>query len=82
MFAIEVESIKSMEEFLLNVVFAGEKLDVVNENTVELAVSVFELINSLRAKGSNKFVAKSFGGKIANFGGRVGAKNFVANSLH
>ncbi len=47
-----------------------------------MAVFVFELVDSLGAKGINEFVAKGFGGEIANFKIGILFEEFVADSLH
>ncbi len=77
-----MKSIESVEEFFLNILFACNELDVVDKNTIEIAVLVFELIHVFGFESVDKVVAEGFGGKIANFEIGILFEKFVADGLH
>lgn len=78
----KMKSIEGVEKLLLDIFFAGNKLDVINKKTVRLAIFVFELVDSFGAESVDEFVTKGFGGKVANFEVGIFFEEFVADSLH
>lgn len=78
----KMKSVKGVEEFFLSVFFAGNKLNVINQNTVKRAIFVLKLIDVFSAEGGNELVAKGFGGKILDFKRGVVLEKLPADSLH
>ena len=77
-----MEGIESVEKLFLNIFFAGNKLDIVDQNAIGVAVFVFELVNVFGPEGRDKLVAKGFGGKVADVVLRMEAEKLVADGLH
>lgn len=82
MTARKVESVESVKELFLNVFLASNELDVVNKNAVRGTVFILELVDVFGAKSSNKFVTKSFGGKVFDFELGIRMKKLPTDSLH
>ena len=82
LFAIEMKCVEGMKKFLLNVFFAGNKLDIVNKDTIKLTIFGLKLIHALGAEGGNKVIAEGFGGKVADVVLRMEAEKLVADGLH
>jgi hypothetical protein len=59
-----MKSIESVEKFFLGIFFASYKLNIVNQNTIKIAIFFFKLIHGFTFESSHKFITKSFGGKI------------------
>lgn len=78
----KVKRIEGVEEFLLGIFLAGDELDVVDQNTVNVTVFIFELIDIFGTESRNKFVAEGFGGKVTDFEIRIVFKKLPANGLH
>jgi len=62
-----VKSIEGVEEFFLDIFFTGDKLDVIDENTISFTIFVFETVHIFGLEGGNEFVTKGFSGEIFDF---------------
>lgn len=70
-----------MEEFLLRSLFAGNELDIVHQEDVHGAVSIFKIIYTTSAYGLDEFVRKTFAGDVSNNSFLVRLEDVVADGL-
>ena len=61
-----VEGIEGVEELLLGRVLALEELDVVDEQDVEVAVSLLEALGAAATQGRDELVGEALGGRVAD----------------
>ena len=61
-----VERVEGVEELVLGVPLALEKLDVVDEQHVEVAVAALELLGPLRAQGGDELAGEGLGSRVAD----------------
>ena len=62
-----MQGIEGVKKFFLSVVFAGDELNVVDQNAIKGAVLVFKGGNIFGFERRNKLVTKGFSGKITDF---------------
>ncbi|MNE56050.1 hypothetical protein D3C80_1509270 [compost metagenome] len=61
MLAFFVQSIKRMEKFLLRRFFAGQELNVVNQQNINVAVFVAEAFTAVITDGIDEFIRELLG---------------------
>ena len=59
-----VERVEGVEELLLGRVLAGDELDVVHQEHVELAVAPLELVHALEAQRVDELVQEALGREV------------------
>ncbi len=62
--ACVMQGIEGVEELFLGVGLAGDELDVIDQQYVEIAVAPFELVGSLVAEGGDEFGGEGLGVRI------------------
>ena len=62
--AIGLEMVEGMEDLLLSALLAGNKLDIVDQEHVQFAVLVAELLGALPANGADQVICKLLGGAV------------------
>ena len=76
-----VQGIKGMEEFLLHLFFAGDELDVVDDQHVGGAVVAGEIGRLAEAQGVDEFLHELLGRYIEYLGFGIGRRQGVADGL-
>jgi hypothetical protein len=81
LFVSFVQRVERVEKFLLNPFLAGEKLDVVNQQHVGLAVFFAELGQLVVLDGVNVFVGEFLGRQIGDAGAFLVAGDVLADGV-
>jgi len=76
------EIVKGVKELFLDALFAREKLDIVNQQHVDMAVSLTELGQAILLQCLDKLVGEFFGRKVRHPSIGIVAQNRVANRVH
>ncbi len=77
-----VERIEGVEELFLGALFAGEELDVVDQEDVDVAELVAEAGHLVVADGVDHLVGEFFTGDVGDGGVRLAAFYVVADGVH
>jgi hypothetical protein len=77
-----VQSVEGVEELFLGAFFAGEELDVVDEQDVDAAELVAEAGHLVVAQRVDHVVGELLAGDVADGGLRLATLDFVSDGLH
>ena len=77
-----MKGVEGVEELLLGRVLAGDELDVVHEQHVELAVAALEFVHALEAQRVDQIVQESLGGEVEHAGVGVAPEDLVRDRVH
>src|SRR6516225_6082976 len=77
-----MQGVERVEELLLRRLLAGKKLDVVNQEHVDLAVTVAELRGTVVLQRDNELVGKLFARRVDHVRGDVILNDAMPNSVH
>ena len=76
-----MQLVKGVEEFLLGFLFTGNKLHIIHNQHINIAVFVAKAL-LLKPNMLQKVIHKGLGGNVHNACFRVVVTNSVANGLH
>ena len=76
------ERVESMEELLLQALFAGEEVDVVDEQEIYMAIAPAEIGRGAVLDGVDELIGKLLGGDVDHLAAVVHMTDVMANSLH
>src|SRR6266699_882715 len=82
LFVTVEEGIKGVKKFLLRPLFAGEKLNIVDQEQIGLAVTFAEFHQSIVLNRVDKFVDEELAREIHHFGGFLLCPKILADGLH
>ena len=74
-----VQRIEGMEKFLLGRLFARDKLDIIHQQDINLAIFGAELLSFLEANGIDDFIRKFFRGHVQNR--QTGSLSHMSNGM-
>ena len=77
-----VQRVERVEELLLGRVLAGDELDVVHQEHVELAVAPLELVHPLEAQGVDEIVQEALGREVQHARVGVAAQDLLRDRVH
>ncbi len=77
-----VEGVEGVEELLLGALFAGEELDVVDEQDVDVAELVAEAGHLVVADGVDHLVGELFAGDVGDGGVGLAAFHVMSDGVH
>src|SRR6185369_16890918 len=76
------EVVERMEKFFLDALLAGEELDVVDQQHIDVAVPLTELRQAVFLQGLNELVGEFFRRKVGHACVGVVPQDRVANGVH
>jgi hypothetical protein len=76
------EVVEGVEELFLDALFAGEELDVVDEQDVDVAVALTELGQAVLLEGLDELIGEFLRRKVGHAGVGVVTQDRVANGVH
>ncbi len=77
-----VQRVERVEELLLGRVLAGDELDVVHQEHVELTVAALEFLHALETQGIDEVVQETLGRQIQDLGVRIAALHLLRDRMH
>ena len=81
LFVVVEEHIERMEKFLLRALLANEKLHVVDQDDIILAIAVPKVVHFVVTQGTHQIIEEFFGGDIARDHATVRLLHVMANGM-
>ena len=82
LFLRAVQSIKGMEKFFLRAFFLGNKLNIIDEQNINIAVFISKFLVFIAADGIDQFIGESFTGDLEHFCFRIFIQDIMGNRMH
>ena len=77
-----MQRVEGVKELFLRRLFAGQKLNVVDQQHVDLTVAIAKLRRAVVLQRDNELVGELFAGQVDDVGGEVILHNAVADRVH
>jgi hypothetical protein len=77
-----VKRVEGVKEFFLRAFLVDQELNVIDQETIQAAVFLAELIHLFKSQRIDKFIDKFLGCRVEDPRARVGLKHVMADGMH